>query len=436
MAVVDGRGESHALKVPKPDIPPRMVKREIALLKHAGKNEHLVEFKKALNTEIGTCLLFELLLPKTLGSLMTSRVTLTEPEVRWFILKIAEGIKHLNSRGLAHCDLKPANILIAYDMTPKLSDLGNAEYLGSEAEQRCGFTGTPGYVAPEVVLREQHTFKMDMFSLGIIVSMMLNGYNPELTDRFNVHKVKLAALLTNTTLSLSAKGLLKELLHFNVKERLNVGDLAEHEFFSSGLCLRKLDQKAFDEEPLLDVLGKHSHDENYKDHNEVNTGEVEERPMFKKLRSQPRAAPIGINAKDEALQETKCMNDGLVDESKSVKVGSPGKVVDLTKDRGEDKDPPKEIIAGVAVVESILAAVAVELDPTAIIGLVPAAVVELSVPANAQGDSQIIHNEAAPTEVVVQQERSRGQTRDVCDEYLYMTALACTPSHQDGKLDL
>ncbi|KAK3818093.1 MAG: hypothetical protein J3R72DRAFT_497759 [Linnemannia gamsii] len=114
--------------------------------------------------------------------------------------------------------------------------------------------------------------------------------------------------------------------------------------------------------------------------------------------------------------------------NRSVKVGSPGKVVDLTKDRSEDKDPPKEIVAAVAVVESDSAAVVIE--------LAPAAVVESSVPANAQGDSQNIHNEAAPAEVVVQQERSRGQTRDVCDEYVYMTALACTPSHQDGKLDL
>jgi serine/threonine protein kinase len=61
---------------------------------------------------------------------MYSQGALTEAEVRWFIPKIAEGIQYLNSKGLGHCDLKPANILLAADMTPKLADLGLSEKLG------------------------------------------------------------------------------------------------------------------------------------------------------------------------------------------------------------------------------------------------------------------------------------------------------------------
>ncbi|KAG0252484.1 hypothetical protein BGZ95_006612, partial [Linnemannia exigua] len=86
---------------------------------------------------------------------------------------IADGIQYLDLPRFAYSDLKPVNTLIAYDMIPKLSDLG-----------------TTGSIAPpKLFLGEQYTFIMGMtLSLGIIACMMLKGYNPKLTDEYVLNK--------------------------------------------------------------------------------------------------------------------------------------------------------------------------------------------------------------------------------------------------------
>jgi serine/threonine protein kinase len=49
--------------------------------------------------------------------------------------------------------------------------------------QNSGLVGTPYYRAPELFQRDvPHTFKIDIFSLGIIAYTMLKGCNPRLTD--------------------------------------------------------------------------------------------------------------------------------------------------------------------------------------------------------------------------------------------------------------
>lgn len=45
-----------------------------------------------------------------------------------------------------------------------------------------GFLGSVGFVAPEVVKKEEHTTGMDVFSVGIIMYMMFNYKRPRITD--------------------------------------------------------------------------------------------------------------------------------------------------------------------------------------------------------------------------------------------------------------
>lgn len=49
---------------------------------------------------------------------------------------ICEGISYLHQIGLVHCDLKPHNILLSYDYTPKLADLGISKFCEEREEEK------------------------------------------------------------------------------------------------------------------------------------------------------------------------------------------------------------------------------------------------------------------------------------------------------------
>jgi serine/threonine protein kinase len=54
--------------------------------------------------------------------------------------------------------------------------LGIARYF--RAENSSDTSGTPGYMAPEVICRQNHTFAVDYFALGVIAYEFMMGRRP------------------------------------------------------------------------------------------------------------------------------------------------------------------------------------------------------------------------------------------------------------------
>jgi len=61
---------------------------------------------------------------------------------------IGEAIMHIHSKGIAHRDLKLANILIKKDLTIKLADFGFAKEQTTEEVMMKTYCGTPITMAP------------------------------------------------------------------------------------------------------------------------------------------------------------------------------------------------------------------------------------------------------------------------------------------------
>lgn len=112
---------------------------------------------------------------------------LPEDKVKVIAHKIATAIYYLHSFGIAHRDLKPENILMTStkdDADLKLVDFGLSKMIGPEENCTEPF-GTLSYAAPEVLLQKPYNKKVDVFSLGVIVFMMLGGFLPfdDLSER-------------------------------------------------------------------------------------------------------------------------------------------------------------------------------------------------------------------------------------------------------------
>lgn len=74
-------------------------------------------------------------------------------------------------------DLKPENIIIDKEGFVKLTDFGLSRIL-KDNDLAFTYTGTPEYIAPEIIYRTGHSYESDLWSLGVILYEMLNGVGP------------------------------------------------------------------------------------------------------------------------------------------------------------------------------------------------------------------------------------------------------------------
>jgi Protein kinase domain len=80
---------------------------------------------------------------------------------------VAEALGAIHAAGLIHRDLKPSNILLAED-GPHVIDFGVARAI--DASGVTARSGTPGFIAPEVLLGQPLTSACDVFALGMVLA--------------------------------------------------------------------------------------------------------------------------------------------------------------------------------------------------------------------------------------------------------------------------
>jgi serine/threonine protein kinase len=76
-------------------------------------------------------------------------------------------------------DLKPENVLIGNSGYPILIDFGFTKKIEGKTFTLCG---TPGYLSPEIVSQQGHTFSADHWAFGVLIYEMLCGYSPFYED--------------------------------------------------------------------------------------------------------------------------------------------------------------------------------------------------------------------------------------------------------------
>ncbi len=92
---------------------------------------------------------------------------------------VAAGLAHAHERGVIHRDIKPHNILLDENSSPKLADFGIARALDATTATRTGsYLGTAVYSSPEQLRGEGVTPKSDVYSLGIALYHAATGQLP------------------------------------------------------------------------------------------------------------------------------------------------------------------------------------------------------------------------------------------------------------------
>ena len=150
------------------------------------RHPNIVRTLSVFTMDDSACVLMEFVSKRTLQTVITDVETEVMPENRRlrFSLDIARGLGYAHSRGIAHLDIKPTNILITNDDTCKIGDFGCCQSMKASGNEipmsptKSNLTGTYAYRAPELFRGEYATPQCDIYSLGICLWQMLVREKP------------------------------------------------------------------------------------------------------------------------------------------------------------------------------------------------------------------------------------------------------------------
>ncbi|MGE7425867.1 protein kinase domain-containing protein [Staphylococcus capitis] len=93
--------------------------------------------------------------------------------------RVLDALRAGHAAGVLHRDVKPGNVLIANDGRVVLTDFGIALVEGSSALTRTGeLVGSPEYLAPERALGRRPGPESDLWSLGVLLYVAVEGGSP------------------------------------------------------------------------------------------------------------------------------------------------------------------------------------------------------------------------------------------------------------------
>ena len=115
---------------------------------------------------------------------MEKKESFDEYKILSWCIQICSAIEYMHAAKIYHRDLKPQNILVfKAGSLLKLADFGTAKYMGNDKEEDMKtFTGTPGFMAPEVTkLQNKYDGKADLFSVGVMMySFIMTRDRPQI----------------------------------------------------------------------------------------------------------------------------------------------------------------------------------------------------------------------------------------------------------------
>ena len=158
--------------------------------------------------------------------------TFTEQETKFFISNMILALEYIHSKNIIHRDIKPENLVLESNGYLRITDFGVAKI--NEKDNSSETSGTPGYMAPEVILILNHTFVSDFFALGVIGYEFMLGYRPYLGSSRNEIKQMIISKQVRIDedeipedWSIEAADFINQLLLRKAKKRLGANGIIE-----------------------------------------------------------------------------------------------------------------------------------------------------------------------------------------------------------------
>ena len=209
----------------------KMLKTEIKIHKPL-KHENIIRLHYFFEDDFFLYIVMELA-DDDLFNFFRRKEPITEVEILHISYQIVKGMLYLHEKEVIHSDLKLENILMVGNKV-KICDFG----LSSQNSYHYGYVGTPEFMAPEIILKEVYTDKVDVWSFGIILYHLVFGMTPFYVQfsSGSVDRQKTQYKICHSPLTLPYStpfnNLISKCLQKNPIERLSIEELYHDDLFS------------------------------------------------------------------------------------------------------------------------------------------------------------------------------------------------------------
>ncbi|KAJ8546132.1 hypothetical protein K7X08_018715 [Anisodus acutangulus] len=228
------------------------VQREI--INHRSlRHPNIIRFKEVILTPTHLAIVMEYASGGELFERISNAGRFNEDEARFFFQQLISGVSYCHSMQVCHRDLKLENTLLDGSPAPRLKicDFGysKSSLLHSQPKST---VGTPAYIAPEVLLRQEYDGKIaDVWSCGVTLYVMLVGAYPfEDPDEPKDFRKTINRILSvqycipeNIQISGECRHLISRIFVGDPAQRITMPEIRNHVWFLKNLPADLMDDK-------------------------------------------------------------------------------------------------------------------------------------------------------------------------------------------------
>ncbi|XP_039042370.1 serine/threonine-protein kinase SRK2I-like [Hibiscus syriacus] len=216
------------------------------------RHPNIVRFKEVTLTPTHLAIVMEYASGGELFERISAAGRFNEDEARFFFQQLLSGVSYCHAMQVCHRDLKLENTLLDGSPAPRLKicDFGYSKSSVLHSQPK-STVGTPAYIAPEVLLRQEYDGKIaDVWSCGVTLYVMLVGQYPfEDPDEPKDFRNTIQRILSVqysipdfVQISPECRHLISRIFVADPATRITIPDIRNHEWFLRNLPADLMDE--------------------------------------------------------------------------------------------------------------------------------------------------------------------------------------------------